>query len=169
MQGSVWTVSDVRFTILAETLISAVPEIGQSVQVTGRVLAEGEWVADSIEPVEEDEASEPSSTFVGVVQAKNGTTWQVGEWSVSIDSQTEISLGVQVGSTVRVSFTQSEDGLWVAQKIELLENDEDISTPTPGATPDTQAMPSLGFEDDELEIEDCDASPRQPFHRRAAQ
>ena len=159
MQGSVWTVSDVRFTILAETLISDVPEIGQNVQVTGRVLEGGEWVADSIEPVDEDEASEESSTFVGVVQAKDGTTWQIGEWSVSIDSQTEISLGVQVGSTVRVSFTQTEDGLWVAQKIELLENDEDISTPTPGPTPDTQAMPSLGFEDDELEIEDCDASP----------
>jgi hypothetical protein len=150
--GDVWLVSDVPITVLPETFVTGEVEEGQMINVEGRVLDSGEWLADSIEPMDE---GEQHIIFMGVVQSEDGDNWQIGNWNLVINNETVIGPGINVGSTVKILIQILEDGHWLALSIEPVDSGDEEWTATPEATPDSQAQPSLSFVDDELEAKLC--------------
>ncbi|HEX7976748.1 MAG TPA: DUF5666 domain-containing protein [Anaerolineales bacterium] len=159
-QGSTWIVSGVPFTVDAATSISGDPQVGELVQVEGRVLADGAWVADSIAPSTDNQQL---STFTGAVESMGGDTWKIGGWTVQANQETEVTKGVAEGSPVRVTFRVLDDGRWQAVKIELLGENSQPSSATPTATPDPEAHPLLTFDPDELETEACAANAASSY------
>lgn len=154
-EGSTWFVSGVPFTVLPETIVAPAVGNGLHVQVDGRVLANGDWIADYITPMREDETL---SEFTGVVQSMDETQWQIGDWSVAVDAGTEVGEGVAVGVMVKVVFGVAEDGLWRAASIQPLGEPESptvastvdsptvstrIPTSTSTATPPPTSIPNL--------------------------
>jgi len=151
-QGTTWVVSGVPFTVTPDTEIRGNPQVSSRVQVKGRILESGVWVADQIEPVEDDQQA---SSFTGTVQAISGDTWQVDGWTVLANRITDLGENLSVGRAVRVTFTILPDGRWLAVRIESLEETPPEPTSTPAPTPDPNAKPSLSFQPDELEITGC--------------
>lgn len=151
-QGSTWVVSGVPFTVDPTTSIQGDPQVGDLVQVEGRVLADGAWVADTIEPAND---RQQLSTFAGAVESMGGDTWKIGGWTLLVNQDTQVTKGVAVGSPVQVTFRVQDDGRWQAVKIELLGETAPATSATPTATPDPNAHPLLTFAPDELETEAC--------------
>lgn len=151
-QGSTWVVAGVPFTANEETSITGDPQIGDEISVDGRVLELGEWVADSIAPAEDEEQL---STFTGILHSDEGETWQIGEWTVQVDAETDLGEGLEVDSPVRVTFTLLDDGSWLAVRIETLEEASAEPTPTSTPAPDPAAKPVLSFQPGEMEAAAC--------------
>jgi len=150
--GNTWVVSGVSFMVDQATTFSGDPKLTDIVYVEGRIMANGGWVADSIEKVDSNGLQ---GSFTGVLQSMGGQDWMIDGKTVRVNSSTDLGEGLEVGSPVRVSFMPLEDGTWVAFKIELLQTHEEGPTPMPSATPDPQASPRLSFEPDELEVPGC--------------
>ncbi len=131
-EGSTWFVSGVPFTVLPETFIPPAVESGLQVQVDGRVLANGDWVADYLNLLREGETL---SEFTGVVQDMDSALWQIGDWSVAVDAGTEVGEGVTVGALVKVVFGVAEDGQWRAASIQLMESPEEAPESASTASP----------------------------------
>ena len=114
-----WTISGVEIAIGDHTEIKGDPQVGDVVKVEGHILADGTWLADEIRLVEEDERR---FEFAGTVE-------QIDPWVVSgvhfdTSDRTEIDDGIQVGDRVRVEGRVLDDGLWLAEEIELLDDDQ---------------------------------------------
>lgn len=156
IQGNIWTVSGMYFTVLEETTVYGDPAIADGVQVEGHVLESGEWIADSITRVE---APDPNGSFTGILDNDQGEEWQIGDWTVLVTGETELDEGLEVGAPVRVFFYVLESGRWQALKIEPIQQPEDEVPPLP----DQQAKPSLAFEPDELILVTCAADQAGPY------
>lgn len=145
--GSTWIVAGVPFTVDETTAISGDPETGDLVRVEGRVLENGTWVADTIEP-----ASEPEEvhTFTGTLETMGDTggEWQINGWNLLVNEDTHLGENLAAGSPVRVTFRLTKAGSWQALSIDLLEEAAQEPTPDPSATPDPDALPvlSMGLE-----------------------
>lgn len=151
-QDGIWTVSGVTFVVDQATTMSGDPQLDDVVHVDGRILENGDWVADSVETVD---GNGLQGSFTGILESMDGQDWQVDGKTVRVNSQTDLGEGLVVGSPVRVSFMPLEDGTWVVFKIELLQLHDEGLTPTPSATPDPLATPNLSFQPDELEVLGC--------------
>jgi len=160
-QDSIWTVSGVAFVVDQTTTVSGDPQVNDVVHVDGRILENGDWVADSIEPVD---GNGLQGSFTGLLESMDGQDWKIDGKTVRVNSTTDLGEGLAVGSPVRVSFMPLEDGTWVAFKIELLQSHEEGSTPTPGPTPDPLANPNLSFQPDELEVPGCSQDGTSDFN-----
>ena len=124
-----WAVSGVTFTVTPQTAIASGVEMGSYVVVKGRTV-EGERIADSIAFVNGNQ--KPRLTFTGIVESMSDTAWVISGQTVVITPETMIQAGLAVGDTVEVRFYLADNGDWVAEEIERL--DEDVITPTPGET-----------------------------------
>lgn len=151
-QGDTWTVSDVSFVVDGATTVSGDPQVNDIVHVDGRVLENGDWVADSVETVD---GNGLEGSFTGILESMDGQDWKIDGKTVLVNSSTDLGEGLAEGSPVRVSFMPLEDGTWVAFKIEMLQSHEEGATPTLSATPDPLANPNLSFQPDELEVPGC--------------
>jgi hypothetical protein len=151
-EGSTWIVTGVPFTVLPETSIPGDLKIGAEVIVVGRVLATGEWIADSVEPAPAGGSGvEKISSFTGMLESNSGEVWMVAGWSIKVDSSTVLAAGLQVGAPVQVAFKTMDDGRWLALRIEPLQ--EPGENPLP--TPDPDAQPILSFRPEALKEEVC--------------
>jgi len=114
-----WTISGVEIAIGDHTEITGDPQVGDVVKVEGHILADGTWLADEIKLVEEDERR---FEFTGTVE-------QIDHWIVSgvhfdTSDQTEIDDNIDIGDRVRVEGRVLDDGIWLAEEIELLDDEE---------------------------------------------
>ncbi len=113
-----WTISGVEIAVDDHTEIKGDPGVGDLVKVEGRILPDGKWLAGEIEVVEEDERR---FEFTGTVE-------QIDPWLVSgihfdVSSRTEIDDGIVVGSRAKVEGRVLDDGIWLAEEIELLDDE----------------------------------------------
>jgi len=116
--GTEWIISGVTLTVDDHTQIEAGLVVGDVVRVQGRIL-DDKWLAKSIERAEEDERE---FSITGSVESID--PWAVDGIEFATDERTEIEDGIDVGDLVRVEGRILEDGSWVAEEIELIQETE---------------------------------------------
>src|SRR5574341_622524 len=114
-----WSISGIEVTVDNSTQIETGLAMGDVVRVRGRIRNDGTWLAKSIEQAEEDERE---FAITGRVESRD--PWMVSGIAFETDARTEIDEGVEVGDRVKVEGRILDDGRWVADEIELLEDEE---------------------------------------------
>lgn len=127
-----WAVSGVTFNVTPQTVITAGVELGSYVVVKGRTV-DGVRFADSISFVNGNQ--KPRLTFTGTVETISGTAWVISGQTVVVTPETMIQAGLEVGDVVEVRFYLADNGDWVAEEIELLEDEEVVPTVTASVSP----------------------------------
>ncbi len=130
IEGTTWIIGGVPITVIDKTDITGDPQEGDYVTVTGRLLEDGLWLADTIEPTEDQNQF---FTFTGPLQDNEGDEWIIAGVTVVVNDETEVSDDLEVGDLVRVTFTVHE-GIWLALRIEALDDSPEEPTPTPTPT-----------------------------------
>jgi hypothetical protein len=136
--GDTWWIGGVPFTISPDTLLLDEFQPGDTVVVTGRILDDGRWLIDSIQP---SDASPKKSMFAGVVQQMGDDTWLVSGISVMVNLATRILDDVQLGNVVKVKYVVLGNGSWQALEISTLVAGK--LPPTPTATSEPIATQTL--------------------------
>jgi hypothetical protein len=150
-----WQVAGIQFATSTSTFIDSNIAVGDSVQVLGRILPDGTWLADSIVLIDEDFLLE--IVFAGTVDAL--APWVVNGLPLDTNTDTIIDDGIEVGDLVRVTARILEDGTWLATRIDRLRGEVDE-----GCVSITAVVTNIGsgsitlsngsqFNLDELEIE----------------
>lgn len=111
-----WNVGGLPFETDANTEIDEGITIGNRVRVTGRVLADGAWLAESITQL--DEGQRHHIEFTGRVRSMN--PWNVGGVAVTVDDLTKIKGEIQIGDLVLVKGNLLTDGAILAKEIKLV-------------------------------------------------
>lgn len=158
MDGESWTVDGAKITVDAQTQVTGTPALNAQVRVTGRVLADGVWLADSVVVLNESEPTPAVMTYTGILSSMEGDTWQIGSKSVLVNSATLRDPDLKVGDTVKVTFRVLEDGAWLAVSVERLGEEE--PAPTETAIAPTLPVPasSLVFQPASAEVNACNAA-----------
>jgi hypothetical protein len=131
IQSEQWVVDNIAFHVTDQTDILGTYQVGDTVLVEGRILAPGNWVADSINPAPD---AGQKVTFTGVIQEMAGVpgTWQIGGITVEVNDQTKLGNDLKVGTPVEVTaVVLPNDSKMLATDIEPLEEQEKpTATPT---------------------------------------
>lgn len=135
------SVSGMIIEVSDKTFISGEPAKGDYVNVEGRILANGQWLADEIELAD---AEKTELTFSGVVNAIEEASWLIGNNWVRLNENTVIGDNVSPGTVVDVTFIIQEDGSHLATRIEAIE-----------VQPNPQSLPLLEFPVKEADIPGC--------------
>ncbi|TLN19056.1 FecR domain-containing protein, partial [bacterium] len=122
-----WAVSGVTFTVTPETVIASGIELGSNVIVKGRTV-DGARIADSITLVNNEQ--NPRLTFSGTIETISDGLWVISGQPVVITPDTMLQAGLAVGDVVEVRFYIADNGDWVAEEIQRLEEDEVEPTAT---------------------------------------
>lgn len=115
--GDTWWIGGVPFVITDDTLLLGELQPGASVAVTGRILGDGRWMVDSVQPAK---ASSRNFTFAGVVQEMGAETWLINGISVQVNLATRLLDNIQVGYVVEVKYVILGSGSWQALEIATL-------------------------------------------------
>ena len=115
-----WTVSGVDITVDGQTEIKGDPVVGDLVKVEGWIQENGDWLADEIKLIEEEDAK---FEFTGVVEDMD--PWMVSGIGFETDGSTEIDSDIMIGDLVKVEGHILADGTWLADEIKLLDEDDD--------------------------------------------
>ena len=151
--GNIWEVDEVLVHVSEETILDQELQAGDYVLVTGRILPNGRWIADTIEVVEN---IEHYVTFAGVLSAITRELWLVDDVSVLVTDATERAAGLTQGDLVRVTFTNLRSGRRLALRIDRLSPARLLSDmQSQMATAETSARSRLSFDPDELEAAGC--------------
>ena len=129
IDGDIWSVNGVSFTVSTDTQITGDPVVGSFVEVEGRITQEGERLADSATVVEND-TDKTQSTFTGILQTIKDDTWLVDGVAIHVDGKTEQGEGIELGKPVKVVFYVAADGRWMASEIEALEEEPETESET---------------------------------------
>jgi len=129
IDGDLWKVNDVLFSITNATDLEGNPQVGNQVLVEGRILGGDERVADHIEVIDDEDSS---STFTGVLRSMEGSPWLVDNIEIVVDQGTERDDDLEIGDTVEVTFIVLSGGSWYALEIEglkeILEDEQELET-----------------------------------------
>jgi hypothetical protein len=117
-----WTVVGQTIMVTDVTDVDDEIEVGDLVRVEGVILPEGELQAERIVRIE-DAPGQPFE-FRGVVQAIGDMTWTISGVAITVDDETEIAAGLQVGDLVHVHGWILEDVTWLASAIERVRDEE---------------------------------------------
>lgn len=120
----IWTVAGQTIMANDETDVDDDIEVGDLVRVEGVILPEGELQAERIVRIED--APGLPFDFEGVVQTIADTTWTVSGVVITVDDETEIAAGLEVGDLVHVRGWILEDGAWLASVIEPVDDEEPL-------------------------------------------
>ncbi len=112
-----WVVNGIRIRTDERTQIDEGIDIGNRVRVRGRVLADGTWLAESIEQLDEGQRHHVEFT----ARVRSIDPWVVGAVSVTVDDKTKIIGDIAVGDWVTVKGQLLPDGTVVAKKITRLD------------------------------------------------
>jgi hypothetical protein len=135
-----WAISSVPFDVTVNTDKLGAFQLGDFASVRGRILDSGQWVADTIEPAGQNIVK---LMFTGVLTAKAGDFWTIGGRPVMVTKDTVRSSRLNIGATVEVTFeVRSPNNVWVALKIESLEEEEPTPSPTVTATATSTGTPT---------------------------
>jgi hypothetical protein len=121
-EGTAWSISNVAIRLDDDTEWDEALAVGDVVTVRGWVLADGTWLATSIEGVAPHLGP---FEFAGRVESKF-PNWQVGGISLETRPWTEVWGQIEVGDLVRVKGYVLGDGAWLAVEIASLEEDQDL-------------------------------------------
>jgi len=127
--GKTWLITGVPIEMDDHTQIHGDLQAGDFVVLSGRILSSGNWLADHIEPSEENA---PFFTFNGPLVAMDQGFWKIGDKSLVVDERTELGSDLALDDLVLATFTLMEDGSWLALKVEYF--DEPWVEPTPAPT-----------------------------------
>ena len=115
-----WLVGGIGFEVAEWTQIDPGIEVGDTVRVSGVILADGTWLATEIELLT---GSVLQIVFVGEVN--NLDPWVISGLPISTDENTLIEGEISVGDLVRVTAWIGDDGTWLATHILLLDSDQE--------------------------------------------
>lgn len=154
--SGIWQIDGTLVYLSGATVLTDAFTSGDFVLVSGRILPNGRWQADSVEPVENPSHE---TTFAGEVQAITPELWLVGGVSLTVSQTTQRAADLAPGDLVRVYYVTNAQGHRVAQRIETLSAAAN-TRPQPETTPTAaqHAQPSLTFEPDELEAAGCETT-----------
>jgi len=162
--GDTWLVEGVPLQVDDHTQIVGELHAGDFVSLSGRILRNGAWLADHIEP---GEAKEATFTFNGPLEALAEGAWVIGGKSLRVNAQTQVDSGLAVNDLLLVTFTPLEDGTWQAVKIERFDAPWIEPTPTPTLTPvptETETPVKLAPAKAPKAIEIHPKKPKSPSH-----
>jgi hypothetical protein len=117
-----WTVAGQTILVDESTDVEAGIAAGDVVQVTGLIQDDGSLLAERIRLVEADTGL--PFEFTGVVQSINGDAWMISGVAIVIDADTEIEEGISVGDLVNVEGWIDAGGVWLADEIKRVEEEE---------------------------------------------
>ncbi len=116
-----WTISGISIKVDEDTEIGEGLEAGDVVKVEGHIQADGSWLAESIKLADEDERKfEITGSVEGI------DSWKVAGVEFETAAWTEIDENIKVGDRVKVEGRIQEDGTWVADEIELIEEGQGL-------------------------------------------
>ncbi len=142
-----WQIDELLVYVTEETILSDAFAVGDFVEVSGRILPNGRWQADSINLTQVGH----QATFAGVIEAISPRLWLVDDIAVAVTVATERPSDLAVGDLVRVVYRHDSDGRRLALQIDLLRPALAEQPPLDAQS----AWPSLSFEPDELEATGC--------------
>jgi len=116
-----WAVSSISVTVNVSTTIEPGIVVGDVVQVSGQILEDGVWLAQTIRRVP---AGGGPFEMVGVATSLD--PWIVNGIELATADWTEIDEGIEVGDKVKVEGRILADGTWLAEKIKLWDEDEPV-------------------------------------------
>lgn len=111
-----WQVAGISFETRSWTIIAPTINVGDQVRVSGTILADGTWVADTITSLAENQTD--TFSFVGVVASVN--PWIINGLTLVTTDNTVITGNIDVGSQVVVQVQLLPDGTWTVLSIRLL-------------------------------------------------
>lgn len=117
------TVGGQSMAVDAQTEIDPALKIGDRVEVSGYVLADGSLLAAEVHLAEQD-AQAAKFEWSGQISSIDGTTWVVGGMTFTVDVGLAPA-GAAVGMWVKVEGTLGPDGQWVITSMELESHDDD--------------------------------------------
>lgn len=106
--GDAWIIGGQPFQTSADTVIVGDPQLGDWVQVSGHLLADGSRLADTIVLLQTAVAD--PFTLTGAVSAISAAGWTVAGQTIAVAADTAIDADIVVGDTVQVSGTLAADG-----------------------------------------------------------
>jgi hypothetical protein len=109
-----WMVAGIAFETRNWTQIEPGIVVGDWVRVSGRILADGTWLAADVDLLEDDDDGHRVVFFGRVVSID---PWVVGGIPLVVNSETSIGGNIEVGLIVRVEAEILPDGTWLARKI----------------------------------------------------
>jgi hypothetical protein len=118
INGTAWAVSGLSVTVAEATQVELGLGVGNVVLVRGEALADGSWLASSIQP-----AAASEHEFVLVAPVRHRDPWQVASLAIQTNPRTELDDGIQLGERVRITGRIAADGRWVADAIQRLGHD----------------------------------------------
>ncbi len=127
--GMDWLISGVPIELDEHTQIVGNLGAGDFVALSGRILSNGDWLADHIEPSDE---KAKFFTFNGPLVSMEKGVWTIGNNSLVVNGRSELGIDLALNDPVLVTFTLMEDGSWLALKVEYF--DEPWIEPTPAPT-----------------------------------
>jgi predicted acyltransferase (DUF342 family) len=136
-----WLVAGVGFETRSWTVIAPTISVGDQVRVSGTILADGTWVADTIASLVNVQPN--TITFVGVVASIN--PWVINGLSLAQTPGTVILGSIAVGSQVVVQAQLLPDGTWTVLSIRLL-------NPTFGYGCLTLSSPIIAITSDAIQV-----------------
>lgn len=131
-----WVIAGVPVEVRPWTLIDPGLALGELVQVNGRILPDGTWVAYEIRRLSGDDDA-LVIVFVGTVDST--APWVVNGLPLTTDANSLIDPGIVVGSLVRVTAEIRADGTWLIRELRLLEG-----TIEPGCVAITAVITNVG-------------------------
>jgi hypothetical protein len=132
VNGSLLTISGQSFAVTNQTTILEQPMPGDALHIEGRILANGAWIADLVEPL--DQAS--ISTYIGTIESISDLEWVIGGKTIAINEVTKGLHKAEIGTLVEVEYIAPNADLWVALKINTVESS--AKTPEAETTEPTQ-------------------------------
>ncbi len=122
INDNIWLISGIQVTVDANTTLYGDFVIGNPVAVEGIIQADGTWLATTINLVTPEGYR---FEFIGEVQSLS--PWTVSGVSFDTTEWTEIDADIKVGDQVCVTGVVTIDGIWVAERIELLNTEHATS------------------------------------------
>jgi hypothetical protein len=145
------------FAITSSTFSVAGLQPGASVQVTGRILEDGKWVVDILQPAKEETGK---FAFKGVVEEMSPESWTISGIPVQIDPATQWDGAIQVGDTVEVKVVILGSGGWRALEIVAVIEPIPATTIEEGVATQEPVKPVAGPES--LPPPDCTGAEPHP-------
>lgn len=123
-----WLVSGIEIATADWTEIIGEIAVGDRVQVEGTVQVDGTWLAGEIRLIPEDALDEGQAAFrfVLIGEVESIDPWLVSEVAFTVDENTLIGDGIEIGSRVYVSGLAQEDDTLLAEVIARLDLQDEV-------------------------------------------
>jgi hypothetical protein len=105
-----WMVTGNTFAVRDTTRIAEGLEVGDRVRVRGIILADNTWLANSIEPANDEEQPDPIIILIGKVNSID--PWVVHGITLNVTTDTVVSTGITPDMIVLVEILLLDDGTW---------------------------------------------------------